>query len=288
MNKKFLIILIFMLLLTEFSYAKTYTYDFTDVTEAGGPHDAYACDVDCFPFDSSSYNRNSWVQASDGQYSDISASNNGSKWETSNPGDKDEVFMWFEVNNITEYPAAVDQIDFTFEGNCTKNSNFTIYVMKAGEDWTQNDSWVKVGTSEYVPEDNDETIIRTTTSNCGDYIDGTGKLIWGVYFSKSDELICIDYVKIEITGGVRIIYAETVNDNMNGKIDAYHIVFSTAIDDTFNVAGFNVADYTDETFVSTGLPNHPDIENDNQIFISFREGTSFDTDKTPELTKTTP
>ncbi len=283
MNKKSLIILVFMFLSVNFAWANIKTYDFTDVTPAG-PHDAYYCDVDCFPFNGYSSNRNSLVEASDEQYSDISVSDDDAKWETSDPGDKDVVFMWFEMNNITEYPLSVDRIDLTFEGHCTKDSDFYIYVMKAGENWTQNDSWVQVGNKEEVEEDKDETITREITSSCGDYIDGTGKLVWGVYSSNGSELIRIDYVKIEITEGVRIIYAETVDDNMNGKIDAYHIVFSTDIDDNFNVNGFNVDGYTGVAFVSTGLPNHPDIADDNQIFISFTEGNFADTDKTPDIT----
>jgi len=83
-----------------------------------------------------------------------------------------------------------------------------------------------------------------------------------------------------------IISAETVDDNLDGKIDGYHITFSTNIDDSTltqtDIEGFTVGGYTGVSFSSAGLTNHLDTPNDFDIFISFTEGVE-DTDSTPDL-----
>ena len=109
------------------------TYDFVGVTQAGGPHDAYACDVDVFPFDGDVDNRNTMVEATDALYDSISFSED-ERWETATSGNGDENFMWFEINGIAEDPAVdISQIDLTFEGYLNdEGSDFIIYVLIAG------------------------------------------------------------------------------------------------------------------------------------------------------------
>lgn len=82
----------------------------------------------------------------------------------------------------------------------------------------------------------------------------------------------------------RILAAETVDDDLNGKIDAYHITFSTFINDSFTETGFDIAGYVGENFDSNGLSNHSDTADDNDIYISFTEGGARDTNIVPEVT----
>ncbi|MDI6916807.1 MAG: transglutaminase domain-containing protein, partial [Thermoplasmatales archaeon] len=172
------------------------TYGYTGVTTAG-PHDAYACDVDVFPFAGDAANRNTMVEATNAQYTAISASDN-SRWTTVDPGALDEIFMWFEINGITQKPAKITQIDFTFEGYSAIASDMQIYVMKAGADWTLDASWVQVGSTVNFAAGADSTMTVSLTSGFSTYIDGTGKLVWGVYQVVSSEALNVDYVKVDI------------------------------------------------------------------------------------------
>ncbi|MCB4790540.1 MAG: Ig-like domain-containing protein [Elusimicrobia bacterium] len=85
-----------------------------------------------------------------------------------------------------------------------------------------------------------------------------------------------------------ILTAETVDDNLNGQIDAYRIVFSTNVNDSSlaqsGTSGFGVAKYSNAVFVSSGLPNHPDTVNNSQVYVRFKESGLADTNAKPELT----
>jgi hypothetical protein len=126
------------------SSPNTYFYDFAGITQSDTNYNAYACDVDIFPFAGDSGNRNSMVEANDTKYINISA-NDTAEWAPINPGSGDQTLLWVEMK-INESPSNISKIDLTFNGN-TGGSTTThrIYVMKAGTDWTQSASWVKVG-----------------------------------------------------------------------------------------------------------------------------------------------
>ncbi|MCK4533641.1 hypothetical protein KAU39_07605, partial [bacterium] len=103
----------------------------------------------------------------------------------------------------------------------------------------------------------------------------------------------IDYVEVEVFYSERfvIIDAQTIDDDGNGQIDAYHIIFSNPVDDTSLNAqanGFDIIGYENEVFVSTGLPGYPDTADDADIFISFDESGSADTGNMPQLTYSCP
>ncbi|MFH1415903.1 MAG: fibronectin type III domain-containing protein, partial [Elusimicrobiota bacterium] len=174
------------------------TYDYTGTTTSG-PHDAYAYVADVFPFGDNAGNRNDWesYEATDDQYIDIYSSED-QRWQTVDPGNGDEILMWFEINNISENPRDIKQIDLTFEGQCNQAANFSIYVMRAGTDWWLDSSWDQVGTSEAIPAGTDETMTRSITLNFTDYLDGTQKLTWAVYCDSDSELVRVDYVKVDI------------------------------------------------------------------------------------------
>jgi autotransporter-associated beta strand protein len=177
----------------------TTTYNFAGVTQASTNHKVYACDVDQFPFGGSSANRNTFVQATNTQYAAISA-NNTSEWSTADPGSSDEMFLWVEMT-VAEAAAAISRIDLTFNGNTAGSgpTDHLIYVLKSGANWTQDSSWVQLGSAQSIPSGVDTTVTRSITANIADYLDSTGKIIWGVYETRSSERLRINYLELAVT-----------------------------------------------------------------------------------------
>jgi len=96
--------------------------------------------------------------------------------------------------------------------------------------------------------------------------------------NKNNKIIAVDCP--------RITNAETVDDDLDGRIDAYHITFNEAIEDSTLVqtptCGFVVESYSGLK-VLTSLVNHFDIVNDTDIYLCFTEGIQ-DTEMAPEVT----
>jgi len=174
-------------------------YNFVGIEASDPDYNAYDCDVDVFTFAGSSRNRNSQLEATDQQYINISADNTA-QWETRDPGRNDEVFLWVEMK-ITEAVGDITQIDLTFNGNTDGDAATThkIYVLKAGADWTEDDSWVQVGTSLDIEPDVDTEMTRSITTSISDYIDGSGNITWGVYETRSSENLRINYLEMKVT-----------------------------------------------------------------------------------------
>ncbi|MFA5292718.1 MAG: hypothetical protein WC496_06750 [Phycisphaerae bacterium] len=178
-----------------------YTYNFVGITQSNTNYNAYACDVDLFPFSGNSSNRNTMIEATDAQYANISA-NNTAEWTPANPGSGDQTLLWVEMK-INQSPANINKIDLTFSGNTEGSAaaTYRIYVMKAGADWTQNASWVKLGSDDQtVLPGVDTRITRSITSNISDYIDGTGKIVWAVYETTTNQISHINYPEMAVTG----------------------------------------------------------------------------------------
>jgi O-glycosyl hydrolase/fibronectin type 3 domain-containing protein len=176
-------------------------YNFNGITASDTEYNAFACDVDTFPFGGSSANMNSKTEATDQEYINISA-NNTAEWATADAGFFDQIFLWVEMK-INETPGDIDRIDLTFSGNTSGTADVIhqIYVMKAGTDWTQNSSWVQVGSDMSISPGADTTMTRSITSDFGTYIDDTdGKLIWAVYETTSSEVMHINYLETSVTG----------------------------------------------------------------------------------------
>ncbi|MFB0526019.1 MAG: Ig-like domain-containing protein [bacterium] len=97
--------------------------------------------------------------------------------------------------------------------------------------------------------------------------------------NKAYETIAVDFP--------RVISAETIDDNLNGCIDAYHIVFNEAIDDSTliqtSTCGFVVAGYTGLRVLTT-LATHFDVVNDTDIYLCFTESGIPDTGLLPQIT----
>ncbi len=182
----------------------TTIYNFSGITASNIEYNAFSCDVDTFPFEGSSDNVNSKVEATDKQYVDISA-NNTAEWATADAGFLDEIFLWVEMK-INETPSDINRIDLTFNGNTSNTSEsgattHKIYVMKAGADWTQNNSWVQVGSEMIIEPGVDTTMTRSITSDFSTYIDDAdGKIIWAVYETTSSEFMNINYLETAVTG----------------------------------------------------------------------------------------
>jgi len=85
----------------------------------------------------------------------------------------------------------------------------------------------------------------------------------------------------------RVISAETIDDDLDGCIDAYHIVFDEAIRDSTLVqtstCGFVVAGYSGLKVLTT-LANHFDVVNDTDIYLCFTESGIPDTGLLPGIT----
>ena len=84
----------------------------------------------------------------------------------------------------------------------------------------------------------------------------------------------------------RVVSAETIDDDLDGCIDAYHIVFNEKVKDSateFNPAGFTVDGYS-IIGVLTTLAKHPDELDDDDIYLCFSESEIPDTGLLPEIT----
>ncbi len=85
------------------------------------------------------------------------------------------------------------------------------------------------------------------------------------------------------TAGPAILSKETADLDGNGFIDAIHVTFSEAIQDsTVTIGDWDVAGLTSEAFSST---INGDSANDDDIYITFADG-ALDTGATPDLTYT--
>jgi len=176
-------------------------YNYQGVTTATNDLFAYACDVDYFPFGGNASNLNSKVEATDLEYGYID-STFGGRWITADPDSGDEIFLWLDME-IEEDISDIEQIDLTFIGYTEASSTkHKIYVLKTGADWTQNSSWVAVGSSLVIPSGSDMELTVAITSNFSDYIDPvTGAITWGVYqFDTSSQPLRTNYVQMKITG----------------------------------------------------------------------------------------
>lgn len=84
----------------------------------------------------------------------------------------------------------------------------------------------------------------------------------------------------------RVVSAETIDDDLDGCIDAYHIIFNEDVRDSateFNPVGFTVDGHSIIGVVTT-LANHPDELDDNVIYLCFTESGVPDTGILPEIT----
>lgn len=230
----------------------TATYDYTGVTAASGPHDAFYCDVDAMPPEGG--NLNEKTEATDAEYDSISSSNNN-RWNTPNPGRKDEVFLWCDIYGIAEDVADITQIDLVFEGYPEGGGNVRIWAYNYSTPaWEQIGTAMAFGTS-------DGTMTRSITSNFGQYIDGTGKLVWGVCGRLGGNTIGyplhIDYIKVDIDYNSSVasgtIYSPGIGfDFVSGGADWNELQFNddeTNGDIKYDVQYWNVDHWEDTPIV---------------------------------------
>jgi glucuronoarabinoxylan endo-1,4-beta-xylanase len=172
-------------------------YNFVGITAADVNYNAYACDVDVFPFLGLSGNRNSMVEATNLQYTAVSAIDED-RWATVNPSIGDEIFIWVEMK-INELVNEIGKIEFTFNGY-TEGSGpvaHNLYVLKAGADWTLNNSWVQLGTAS-VTAGTDGTLTGFIGPDIQTFIDESGKITWGVSETVSVQIMHINYLQAAV------------------------------------------------------------------------------------------
>lgn len=96
--------------------------------------------------------------------------------------------------------------------------------------------------------------------------------------NEAHKTIFVDFPRVES--------AETIDDNLDGCIDAYHIVFDEPVNDSdenFNPEGFRVKGH-DIIGVFTTLENYSDELDDEDIYLCFTESGVPDTGSLPQIT----
>ncbi|MBA7539319.1 hypothetical protein ES705_31598 [subsurface metagenome] len=84
----------------------------------------------------------------------------------------------------------------------------------------------------------------------------------------------------------RVVRAETIDDDLDGCIDAYHIVFDEPVNDSdenFDPKGFRVEGH-DIIGVFTTLENYSDELDDDEIYLCFTKSGVPDTGSLPQIT----
>ncbi|MFA5423387.1 MAG: carbohydrate binding domain-containing protein [Phycisphaerae bacterium] len=174
-----------------------YIYNFAQITAADLNNNVFACDVDVFPFLGLSANRNTMVEATDEQYAAVSAVD-ANRWTTVDPGLSDEIFLWVEME-IDEPASEIGRIELTFNGHTAGSASVphSIYVLKAGADWTQTNSWVQLGTLN-IPGGTDGELTVFIGFDIQTYIDANGIITWGVDEDTSSESMRINYLQAAV------------------------------------------------------------------------------------------
>lgn len=176
--------------------SSTHVYDFNGINAANTDYEVFLCDVDVFPFAGSTANRNTMVDATDAQFSNIRAID-VNELLTVNPGSGDEMFVWVEMK-ITEAVSSISQIDFTYNGYTNgATSTHKIYVLKAGQAWQTSASWVQVGANQSITASN-TTMTRSITSNIADYVDAYGNITFGIYETTSNQMEHVNYIGMTV------------------------------------------------------------------------------------------
>ena len=194
-----LLLIIFSIIISPgYCRAAVNSYDFSTCT-TGTDCWAYENDSDVFPYGGNQWNRNDHAEPTAAEYTYISASNNN-RWQTDDPGNNDEMFLWIEMP-VIEPTTSMTQIALTFEGYLrNRTTDFTIYVLRDGQPWEDTASWVQVGTTMSIPTGSDSVMTRNITTNFSDYVNSTtGLVTWGVAEARSSERMLIDYVKMDVT-----------------------------------------------------------------------------------------
>lgn len=184
------------------AHALTTTYDFASCAGSSNCDTSTSWwasddDVDVFPFANNSANRNNHTENLDADYTALSASDD-SRFASANPGTGDEIFNWFEMD-ITEDPATIAQIDFTYEGFTTSTANFSILVKDDTTAFQNNVAWTQVGAVQSITASTETSFTRSLSGvDFANYIDANGIITWAVYESVSAVVVSTDYVKMDV------------------------------------------------------------------------------------------
>jgi len=244
-------------------------YSFVGINKANTDYEAYACDVDIFPFEGVWQNRSTFEEANDTPYINISA-DDSTDWTTIDPEAGDQILLWIEMK-INEPVAEIARIDLTFDGYTGGSSavNHKIYVKTTQSNWTMNYCWVQAGTDQSISPGAYATMTRSITSDIGNHIDTDGNFVWAVYETTSSEAMHVNYVKMTVysviddnapaspsnlssitgTGMVTLDW----NDNNESDMNGYNVYRSLATGGPFGKVNTSLvvdSDYIDDTVVN--------------------------------------
>ncbi len=165
----------------------TYTYD--GITTASGPHYAWFCDID--EESSAEFTSpNSEPEFTDQQYADVLFSDD--TWAVSeDTGMQDEMFVKCSMY-IEEDVASIDQIDFTFEGNCPVTCDYQIYVLN-----TTSTLWETVGVGHTVTADVDLSFTESLSLDFANYIQAN-TILWGCFRPATNCWINVDHLEAQV------------------------------------------------------------------------------------------
>ncbi|MCX6746680.1 MAG: BspA family leucine-rich repeat surface protein [Candidatus Pacearchaeota archaeon] len=195
----------------------------------------YVDDIDIFPFALNMANRNTHVSQASANYTAIGVLDTNIQTSI-NPGTNDEIFWWFEMK-VNENFNGITQINFTFVGNATSTTDFSIWVLRkegTGWKWADNNNWTQIGLNESIGT-TQTSFTRTLTSNFSDYINDSGWLTWGVYEYTSSASEYINYVEMNVSYSPNVNYYSGIGWQVNVTVPAG----LTGLQDLFVNATYN-------------------------------------------------
>ncbi|MFZ1721601.1 MAG: hypothetical protein WAU07_03795, partial [Microgenomates group bacterium] len=142
-------------------HANSATYDFgvcgsTCDTDTGWH--ASGDDVDIFPFAGSTANRNTHTEVADADYTNLASSDNA-RYAPTNPSTADQNLLWLEMT-VSEDPATITKLDFTFEGYTTTTASpFFIYIKTDAGAYEDTASWTILSGGTTIAGSTETTIV---------------------------------------------------------------------------------------------------------------------------------
>ncbi|MFH0816362.1 MAG: choice-of-anchor J domain-containing protein [Methanobacteriota archaeon] len=164
-------------------------YTYTGVTQAAGPHNAFASDVDAMP--PTGANLNTKVRATDANFGQITTSED-TRWIVAAAGNGDETFMWSDVV-VSQSPASVTRIFLSCELQSAAATNFQLYALDQS-----TTTWTTIGGTVAGAANTDVVVGAAITVNPSNYM-LNGTLSWGCYQVTGNQILRTDRMNVTVT-----------------------------------------------------------------------------------------